>query len=1420
MSSYNTQRRVTRDEARKYTEERANKYAPPPLQRVQQKGTTYANNKRPGNNAWQQAAGGYKKKKCESTEPTILNNVVVCDCCVTPQHICTLCDSVKPFDTSNTLDELPPIPNYINDSKLTVNFASENFEVEHVLVDTGAVSQRRGGKSLNFISEKVALQLEACNAQPTYASSRICSATNDCSLARRKVFTFLINHGKFEKPLELSAVVLNKLHCDMIIGLDTAMQYDLVNKLIVPFNPIENSPSTVKIDTHIDQASKNPASGSKPTVRREGDGKGSIQLDSVTGMTAHTSTDGVDSARGAQVLQQTSDPEAAGLTLKCCPAGIGHVCTLRTALQELLDAEPQGEEIPEPEFRSNETLFPSMDSTSGRGGTSLQNVGQELEGDGVIPGPDNIFGSPELQKAIRECCEINRKAFSTIVRKQPARVTPMVLKVDEAQWYAPKGRFAARPQSTEKNSALRVEIQRLLAYDIIRLSKETHYSQALMVPKAVQPPKEGVHPLEPKKDKQWRFCIDFRFLNSCTSTEHWPLPNIQAMFKRLGDHDPERRPNVFGVLDMTSGYWQIPLSACSKKYTAFISAFGVYEWNRLVMGLKCAAAHFQRVMTTEVLHGLIHQICEAYLDDLIVPGANDQEFIDRLDTILKRCIAFNITLNPLKCKLGMAEIKYVGHTLSRIGYHFDRGKLDHVLRMPEPRTEGELRTFLGMANWFRDHVRDYATIAYPLHRVFSAQEVKPKADSEHNNRSGDLPTVDKSTYKPHRKIEWVPEMRHSFTTLKEKVNNCPLLHFVDSTSEVHVDTDASEIGYGAYMYQWVLDILSGKFKEHPILFLSKTWVKEQKRWSVPEKEAYAIYYTLRKWDYLLRDIKFVLHTDHRNLTFLNTDGSAKVKRWKLVVQDYDCDVQYIKGVDNIIADSFSRNGQLQEEFETPEAEQLSALFSEEWQEIGEHISILETQTPEATDYSDHCMLAAIRYSDGASLTADVYDHIKAVHNAIAGHSGVKRTLAKLKVRGATFPNMTECVHTFIQECPFCQKSNFRSVKIISKPYTLATQSIMQDLMMDHMTDFPPDDEGYRHILAITCTFSRWVMLFPTKTVGAEEACHALIQHMGIFGAPRTITSDGGAAFRASITLELGQLVGTEHNISIAHSSQRQAIIEARNKEVNRYLRALVYEQNSLAKWSIIVPFIQRILNAEVVESMGVAPARLLFGEAIDLDRSILKPNTAGGLTQATVDTDTLAKHTKNLIEAQRVAIKLAQSIQSKTDSTHKVKRTKLADGPITQFEPEEYVLCEYPKSGMGKKPPHKALTNLKGPLQVIKALNDGNEYEIRDLTSGKTIIQPINRLRPFKYDKERVNPIDVALRDGIESGSELYLVEAVLQHRGLHRYREELEFLVQWVGWPEPTWTPWANLRNNEIAHDYMRQYKELNRIIPKRYKK
>jgi hypothetical protein len=206
-------------------------------------------------------------------------------------------------------------------------------------------------------------------------------------------------------------------------------------------------------------------------------------------------------------------------------------------------------------------------------------------------------------------------------------------------------------------------------------------------------------------------CIDYRNLNDCTEDASHPIPNISEMLRRIGAH----KAKVFAVLDLTQGYHQAPLTLKARVYTAFILFCGVYQFTRLPFGPKRAPSYFQQTMATVVLAGLIYYICEMYIDDCNVFGKDIDELVDRLRQVFERFRKHKIFLKPNKCFLGYAEIDYVGKVLSAEGLKMSQEKIRHVLDFPKPTISKQLKSFLGLVNYFHDFIRNASGVLYPLH---------------------------------------------------------------------------------------------------------------------------------------------------------------------------------------------------------------------------------------------------------------------------------------------------------------------------------------------------------------------------------------------------------------------------------------------------------------------------------------------------------------------------------------------------------------------------------------------------------------------------------------------------------------------------------------------------------------------------------
>ena len=1331
----------------------------------------------------------------------LVESEVDCDC---------LCDDISyihdmnyTYSDSND-DVLASINHKASSNRSDVTLITNGQVLKAVaLVDTGATGR-------NYVSQRVADWLTSAGAESTDKPGRVCSAMNQCVNIsidlkfKLKIFNFVNN--KYEL-LTTSATVLPFLKIDLIIGLPLILEHELVSKMLA--RPVVNSmlDSIASISereqTRADRHRGTIPSGEigatprlcsycvQPSRSDNKKRQRAIQEDetrmrnepTVSAITAWHAvmTQQVESERERMrkliedfeneiaTLDGSMSLENEGTTVQACNQLMrSHLlnevdrdcalCALTVDKSVLLGSpvEP-AEEIDEP---SSLDLDDVTDHDTSQTNSEL-------------PPPENIFGTESLQARIRELCHKYSGIFSSKVRDTPALVEPMTIQVDGTTWNIPASRRAPRPQSIEKMAALKEMVENLLRLNVIRVSNAVHCSQVLLVVK--------------KGSAKLRFCVDYRELNDISESEGWPIPNISELLNRIGS----KHAKYFAVMDLTSGYHQAPMSEASKAYTAFVTAIGVFEWNRVPMGLKAACSYFQRTMCSQVLLGLIMNICECYLDDIITYGDSEEQFMSNLEQVFQRLQERKVTLNPAKCRFGMEEIEYVGHVINSKGLTFTRDKLDSVVNFPKPNTHKEMLSFLGLANYFRMHIKNHSDLVQHL-----SASCRP--------------------YKRNQKIEWTPVMEQEFSHIKEMIDACPQLYFFDPTAPVFLQTDASQHGMGAYLFQ----LVDGK--EVPIEFLSKSFTHEQSRWSTPEQEAYAIYYALRKWEHLLKGIKFTLQTDHKNLIYVNLEGSAKVRRWKMFMQEYDFDIEHIAGEDNVVADAFSRLCAITEQ--TPfdhcvndEYLYFLGLFAYEDAvlrdyEGPDHYHGVEQlwSLDEELDEVCHAVVT------DASLPQSVIDSIRTVHNKEAGHGGVRRTLAKLNKTGVSpeifSPNMRACVEKFIKECPYCQKTSQRKVAVTALPKTLASTVAMQQLHIDAIGPLPMDSQGYSYILVIIDKFSRWVSLYPLKTVTAQEAAESLLIHMGTFGVPVDIGSDGGSQFMQVID-ELIAIVGATHSVTLAHSHEESGIIERANKEIMRHLRAFLFEQTIGADWRVYLPFTQRICNAEIIKHLNVSPAQVIFGAAIDLNRGILSPNV-----MAKHEHSELSDYVNRLIKVQSATIKYAAQMQNERDVQVVLTKTAALKSAITEFKVGSYVLLEYPSDGflMTPRPPNKLMTNLKGPLQVIS--NEGPTYRLRDLVTTKTVFTHVSRIRDFHYDKERVNPLTVAVKD---SGQ--FLVERILNHRGFtgkgnQRRISELEFLVKWVGYAEPDWQPWANLHKNVLTHDYMKTIPCLAKKIPERY--
>ena len=1054
-----------------------------------------------------------------------------------------------------------------------------------------------------------------------------------------------------------------------------------------------------------------------------------------------------------------------------------------------------------------------------------------------IVGDDHIHN--ETRALVLEYADVFRKKVS----RTPAKLTPMVLKfTDEKLWRRSSNARPPRMVSPVKREAIKAELQKLEAAGVIQRSQATHYSQVLLVP---------------KPGNKWRLCIDYRSLNECIEGMGWPIPNITQLVRRIG----EKNPRWYAVLDLTAGYHQVLLDEQSRSAAAFITPVGLYEPVRISMGLKSAPSYFQQRMQTEVLGGLVGSICEVYIDDIIIYGSTEEEFIDNLRQVLERLREYHITINPEKAKIAVQRVEAVGHVMDQYGITMSEEKIKKVMDFPLPKLGSDLKRFLGLANYFRTHIRNYHELEKPL----SDSVVNYKAIK-------------------NRPVKWTDTTKSAFRELQGAIGKCPKLYFVDSKLPIFLETDASEIGMGAYLYQ-----LSEDGTHLPIAFMSRSFQGAQKNWPTIEKECFAIYSALREWEYLLRDVRFIIRTDHRNLRYLNTN-TPKVVRWKLAVQEFDFYVEYIKGEDNVAADALSRierddvlvsscapegvstvegpstceSPMLLARLETRKRG-LEALYSDEdplshpeyqvtdahvyvpmGKEKGDNEGLVETYDYGALDFPKpptnndplkevvwppHAFTAeemrdAIRQAEPQHIpphhdllapTLEQLDMIGKVHNCFRGHHGVQRTydmLCKVIPSNEKWPHMRHHVRSFVNSCPACQK--MRPLKTLLKtcPFTTATYKPMHRINIDTIGPLPVDQMGNKHIIVMIDCFSRYCELYAVPSTSALDCARCLIDFIGRYGAPSYLLSDRGSQFVNEIISALTMIVGTQQLFSIAYSKEENAVVERGNKEVMKHLRGMIFDTRLKNHWSWLLPLVQRILNATSKESLGVSPAQLIFGNAIDLDRGLFFNDTLVDANDKDMS-KSVREFLDKLLHNQAIVLEVAQEQQASSDAKHVAQRMGKKGALVSspQYEVNSFVLLRYPASlGGGHKGPTKLHLNLRGPYKIVAI--QGDRLTLQHLVTEKLSTHHKAEVTPF-ISGSSLDPKQVAMRDQDD-----YDIESILEHTGDFADKDSLRFRVRWAGFNAftDTWEPWRNLRSTDALHDYLRKC-GMERHIPQEFR-
>ncbi|CAM4643721.1 unnamed protein product [Lepidochelys kempii] len=472
-------------------------------------------------------------------------------------------------------------------------------------------------------------------------------------------------------------------------------------------------------------------------------------------------------------------------------------------------------------------------------------AGSPLE---TIPLSDQL--TPAQQAEVREVLHPYRQLFSN----QPGRTNLTVHRVQTGSH--PPIRCSPFRVTEKTAQDLEREVRDMLALGVIQPSASPWASLVVLVP---------------KKDGSVRFCVDYRKLNAITVSDAYPMPRLDELLDKLGG------AWYLTTMDLTKGYWQVLLDADARLKSACITPLGLYEFLTLPFGLKGGPATFQRLV--DQLLRRMESFAVAYIDDICVLSQTWEDHVSQVRQVLDQLQGAGLTVKVEKCKVGMAEVSYLGHRVGSGRLKPEPAKVEVIRDWPAPHTKKQVQAFIGMAGYYRRFVPHFSAIATPITELCK----KGKPD----------------------KVVWTEQCQEAFRALKEALVSGPVLANPDFDKPFVVFTNTSDTGLGVVLMQE-----DEKGERHPIVYLSKKLLSREQHYAAIEKECLAMVWALKKLEPYLFGRHFTVYTDHSPLTWLHQmkGANAKLLRWSLLLQDYDMDVVHMKGRANLIADALSRRG--------------------------------------------------------------------------------------------------------------------------------------------------------------------------------------------------------------------------------------------------------------------------------------------------------------------------------------------------------------------------------------------------------------------------------------------------------------------------------------------------------------------------------
>ncbi|KAK1427604.1 hypothetical protein QVD17_16293 [Tagetes erecta] len=798
-----------------------------------------------------------------------------------------------------------------------------------------------------------------------------------------------------------------------------------------------------------------------------------------------------------------------------------------------------------------------------------------------------------------------------------------------------------------------------------------------------------------KKDGSMRMCIDYRELNKVTIKNRYPLPRIDDLFDQL------QGACYFSKIDLRSGYHQLKVQEEDISKTAFRTRYGHYEFTVMPFGLTNAPAAFMDMMN-RLCRPYLDKFIIVFIDDILIYSKSEEEHKTNLRILLELLRQEKLYAKFSKCEFWLSEVQFLGHVINASGIQVDPAKIEAISKWKNPETPTKVRSFLGLAGYYRRFIKNFSRIAVPLTKL----------------------TRKNVTFK------WGPEQVEAFKTLKEKLTNAPILAIPEGNEDFVVFCDASYTGFGCVLMQ----------RDKVIAYASRQLKVNEIGYPTHDLELGAIIFALKLWRHYLYGARFIIYSDHKSLKhiFDQKELNMRQRRWMEVLSDYDCEICYHEGKANVVADALSRK-------EHKKPKRVRALRLELQVDLMGQLKDAQLMAQEKENIEKEGMkgmLEQLVKGDDEILrmnkriwvpiTGNIRGRIleEAHKSKYSVHPGCDKMYKNLK-GNYWWIGMKKHIAIYVAKCLTCSQVKAEH----QKPSGLLQQLELpvwkwEMITMDFISKLPRTSRGNNTIWVIVDRLTKSAHFLPMKETHSMDKLARLYVNeiVSLHGVPLSIVSDRDSRFTSRFWKSFQKALGTKLNLSTAYHPQTDGQSERTIQTLEDMLRACVLDFSG--SWDDHLPLMEFSYNNSYHASIDSAPFEALYG------RKCRTPVCWSEIGENQLSGPEVVQETTDKILRIRERLKLARERQKK----YADKRRK----PLVFAKDDKVLLKVSPWKGVvrfGKK--GKLSPRFVGPFKIIKRVGPvAYQLQLPEQMSGIHDVFHVSNLRKCLSDETLKMPLE------------------------------------------------------------------------------